>query len=301
VSRLAFLGTPEAAVTVLLALHEAGHEVAVVVTAPDRRRGRGSSLTPTPVKSAAFDLGLRVTDQLGDVVDAGVDLGVVVAFGKILRADVLDRVLMVNVHFSLLPRWRGAAPVERAILAGDERTGVCLMKIDEGLDTGPVYECRSLAVEPHEIALELRSRLAVLGADLAVERLRGGLATLGEPVPQAGEPTYAAKIDPADLRIDWRRPAVEIERLVRVGRAWTRFRGRRLIVERCEVVEEGPAAGSAGGRSPGTVTAGVVATGEGSVRLLEVRPEGRRVQGVDTWARGARLAPTERLGDGDPH
>ena len=123
----------------LRALHGAGHELALVVTAPDRRRGRGSAVGPTPVKRCALELGLPVSDRIADVLGARVELGVVVAFGSIIRGDVLARVPMVNLHFSLLPRWRGAAPVERAILAGDDRTGVCLMAVDEGLDTGPVY------------------------------------------------------------------------------------------------------------------------------------------------------------------
>ena len=125
--RLAFLGAPDAAVPTLTALVDAGHDVVVVVSGPDRRRGRGGRATPTPVKAAAMELGLDVTDDLGSVTSAGAELGVVVAFGRIIPASILDEVPMINLHFSLLPRWRGAAPVERAILAGDDRTGVCVM------------------------------------------------------------------------------------------------------------------------------------------------------------------------------
>ncbi len=139
--RLVFLGTPEAAVTPLQALVEAGFEVALVVSRADRRRGRGGGLVPSPVKQAALDLGLPVTERVEDVLAEGIDadLGVVVAFGRLIRPHVLDRLPMVNVHFSLLPRWRGAAPVERAILAGDTETGVCVMQLEEGLDTGPIH------------------------------------------------------------------------------------------------------------------------------------------------------------------
>ena len=235
-TRLAFLGTAQVAAVVLRALLGAGHEVALVVTPPDRRRGRGSALVPTPVKQVALELALPVSDRVADVLAAEVELGVVVAFGTIIRREVLEQVPMVNLHFSLLPRWRGAAPVERAILAGDDRTGVCLMALDEGLDTGPVYGCVETPILPEETAAELRVRLADLGAALLVGRLAGGVATLGQPVPQAGEAVYAAKIDRTELELAWERPAVELGRVVRVGRAWTLFRGRRLIVERAHVV-----------------------------------------------------------------
>ena len=234
-TRLAFLGTPEVAVGFLRALHGAGHDVALVVTAPDRRRGRGSALVPTPVKQCALDLALPVSSRVADVLDARVELGVVVAFGTLIRADVLGQVPMVNLHFSLLPRWRGAAPVERAILAGDERTGVCVMALDEGLDTGPVYARVEASIRPGETAAELRARLADLGTALLLERLAGGVATLGTPVPQRGEALYAAKIDSGERRLAWQRSAVELDRLIRIGRTWTTFRGKRLIVERARV------------------------------------------------------------------
>ena len=153
--KLAFLGTPEVAVPPLRALVADGHDVRLVVTRADKRRGRGSALVASPVKAAAQDLGLPVTDQVDDVIDAGAELGVVVAFGRLIKPHVLAVLPMVNVHFSLLPRWRGAAPLERAILAGDAETGVCLMELEEGLDTGPVYACTRMAVGPEETAAEL--------------------------------------------------------------------------------------------------------------------------------------------------
>ncbi len=297
-TRLAFLGSPELSVVSLRALHDAGHEVALIVTAPDRRRGRGGALVATPVKSCAVELGIPVTSRVADVADADAELGVVVAFGRLIRPEVLAVVPMVNVHFSLLPRWRGAAPVERAILAGDDRSGVCLMALEETLDTGPVYARVEVPILPGTTAEKLKMELADIGADLLVERLAGGLATLGTPVPQQGEPVYAAKIDRSELKLEWSRPAVELDRLVRVGRAWTTFRGKRLIVERARLVETATAgAGGPAAQWPGTLLGDEVVCGEGRLEILEVRPEGRSVVAFHAWRRGARPAPRERLGE----
>jgi methionyl-tRNA formyltransferase len=186
--RLVFLGTPAFAAEPLRALVDAGHEVALVVSQPDKRRGRGGKLVPSPVKQAALDLGLPVADRVDDTLDAGADLGVVAAFGRLIKPHVLERLPMVNLHFSLLPRWRGAAPVERAILAGDERTGVDLMVVEEGLDTGGIYDRAEVDIGPDETADELRARLAALGSSLLLRNLADGLGT---PRPQEGEPTYA--------------------------------------------------------------------------------------------------------------
>ncbi len=284
--RLAFLGTPAVAAGTLRALVDAGFDVAVVVTRADKRRSRGGSAEPSPVKATAIDLGLPVTTKVDDVIDAGVDLGVVVAFGQLVKPHVLDAVPMVNVHFSLLPRWRGAAPVERAILAGDTETGVCLMQLEEGLDTGPVFACERLAVDDGVTADELRTQLGEIGSRLLVDQLTRGLGT---PTPQDGEPTYAAKIDAADLEIDWTRPAVEIARRVRVGRAWTTFRGNRLLVVRGVPGEAVPGA-------PGELRGEVVATGDGGYVLEAVQPQGRSVVEARAWRNGARPAAGERLG-----
>ncbi len=240
-ARLVFLGTPDAAVPSLLALLDAGHDVALVVSQPDRRRGRGATLVPSPVKKAAVERGVPVTDQLLDVLGAGADLGVVVAYGRLVPQSVLDDLAMVNVHFSLLPRWRGAAPVERAILAGDAVTGACLMRLEAGLDTGPVLARAEMAIGAEETAPELTARLARLGADLLVSALLGGVASLGPGEPQAGEATYAAKIDSDELRIDWERPAEAVVRLVRLGRAFTTWRGQRLRVLAATVRDAGGA------------------------------------------------------------
>ncbi|MDQ1444857.1 MAG: methionyl-tRNA formyltransferase [Acidimicrobiaceae bacterium] len=277
-TRIAFLGTPEAAVPTLRALAADGHDIAIAVTQPDKKRGRGSALVPSPVKQAAEELGIPVAHQVDAVLEDGVDaeLGVVVAFGKLIKPHVLDRLPMVNVHFSLLPRWRGAAPVERAILAGDAETGVCIMALDEGLDTGPVYTCESTPIGVEETADDLRSRLVEIGTGLLVDRLRTGL---GEPSEQQGEPTYAAKLEPEEFCIDWSKPAAEIHRLVRLGRAWTTFRGRRLRILRATLDLD-----AAGHRI-------------GDLVVTEVQPEGKGPMAANAWANGARPGPDERFGD----
>ena len=258
--RLVYLGTPEAAVPPLRALVDAGHDIACVVSQPDRKRGRGGALVPSPVKAAALELGLPVTDRVDDVIDAGADLGVVVAYGRLIRPHVLDALPMVNIHFSLLPRWRGAAPVERAILAGDADTGVCLMALEEGLDTGPVYARTTTPIGLDETLDELRDRLVADGVRLLVEHLGAGL---DEPVPQEGEPTYAAKIDPAELELRWDRPAVELHRVVRLGKAWTTFRGKRLKVLRTALAES-----TGDALEPGELAGDVVGTGDGGLTLV---------------------------------
>ena len=260
--RLAFLGSPAPAVPFLRALVEAGHTVAIVVSQPDKRRGRGSEVMPSPVKAAALDLGIPVTDTVDDVLDANADLGVGVAFGKLIKPHVLDQVPMINVHFSLLPRWRGAAPVERAILEGDEETGVCIMQLEAGLDTGPVYACERLAIRPDETAEQLRNRMVDHGVRLLLRILEQGL---GEPVPQEGDATYAAKLDHADHQLVWNRTADELHRVVRLGRAWTTFRDRNFRVHKATPIDQGP--------EPGALDGLIVGTGGGGGLLLhEVQP-----------------------------
>jgi methionyl-tRNA formyltransferase len=277
--RLAFLGTPDLAVQPLRALVTAGFDIGVVVSQPDRRRGRGKDVSPSPVKAAALELGLPVTDAVDDVLSADVDLGVVVAFGRLIRPHVLEAVPMVNLHFSLLPRWRGAAPVERAILAGDERTGVDLMVVEEGLDTGAIYDRAELTIGPDDTLDELRGRLVDAGTQLLIDNLVRGLGT---PTPQVGEPIYAAKIDPHELAIDWARPAIDVHRLVRLGGAWTTHNGRRLKIWRTNVPPrgEGP----------------IVEAGDGPVELVEVQPEGKARVSAGAWANGSHWTAGDRLG-----
>ena len=289
-ARLAYLGTPAVAVPPLEALVAAGHDVTIVVSRPDTRRGRGTTPTPSPVAASARRLGLAVTDRLEDVLASGAELGVVVAYGRIVPAPVLDALGMVNVHFSLLPRWRGAAPLERAILAGDTVTGVCLMRLEAGLDTGPVLTRRELAMDDEHAGV-LAERMARLGAEMLVELLGTG-APLGAGEPQRGEATYAEKIRPEELRLDWRRPAPELRRVVRLDRAWTTFRGARLRVLDATVSATAAAADAVPGRLDGTT----VGAGEGALELVLVQPEGRRPMPAEQWLRGARPAPGEVLG-----
>jgi methionyl-tRNA formyltransferase len=285
--RLVFLGTPDVAVAPLRALHHAGFDIPLVVTRPDKRRGRGAALVPSPVKQAALELGLPVTDQVDDALTVRADLGVVVAFGRIIKPHVLAQLPMVNVHFSLLPRWRGAAPVERAILAGDRETGVCIMAVEEGLDTGGVYRAATVPIGDDESLDDLRGRLVEIGTELLLSTLRDGL---GEPEPQQGEVTYADKIDPAELHLEWTRPAVELHRLVRLGDAWTTFRGKRLKIWRTQLHAERSVL--AAGELDGTR----VGTGNGLLELVEVQPEGKGRASAPAWRNGARPVAGERLG-----
>jgi methionyl-tRNA formyltransferase len=283
--RIVYLGTPEIAVPPLVALDAAGFDIPLVVTRVDKRRGRGGAPSPSPVKAAALDLGLPVAHRVDDALDAGADLGVVVAFGQLVKPHVLARLPLVNLHFSLLPRWRGAAPVERALLAGDRETGVCLMQLEEGLDTGPVFARRTVPIGDRTTADDLRAALVDAGTDLLVQSLRQGL---GAAEPQQGEPTYAAKLDPAELELRWDRPAVELDRLVRLGGAFTSFRGRRLKV----LVAE-PAAGLL---APGVLEGDRVGTADGTLVLCTVQPEGKPPMPASAWRNGARPEPGEVLG-----
>jgi methionyl-tRNA formyltransferase len=281
------------AVEPLRALAAAGHDIALCVTRPDRRRGRGGAMTPSPVKVAATELGIPVTHDMDDLVEAAVELAVVVAYGRIIPGRLLERIPMLNVHFSLLPRWRGAAPVERTILAGDRETGVCLMKVEEGLDTGPVYAARSVALDDDITLDELREKLVGVASALLVDALASGVSGLPEPEPQRGEPTMAEKITAEDLALRWTEPAVQLRRVVRLGRAWTTFRGKRLSVLDAAVGDADPALEE---RPPGSLHGTKVATGGGTLELRRVQPESRSPMSADAWVRGAHPAAGERLG-----
>jgi methionyl-tRNA formyltransferase len=285
--RLVYLGTPELAVPPLRALHEAGFEIALVVSRADKRRMRGGALAPSPVKAAALELGLPVSDQIDDVLSVGADLGVVVAYGRLIKPNVLDHLAMVNLHFSLLPRWRGAAPVERAILSGDRETGVDVMAVEEGLDTGGIYAEERVKINDDLTLEELRSVLVERGTRLLLDLLRDGI---GEPRAQVGEPTYAAKIEPDERHLDWRQPAAQLARVVRLGESWTTFRGRRLKVHRAHTVD-----GSS--LPPGVLEGPLVGTGTGALELVVVQPEGKAPMPVSAWRNGARPKIGERLGD----
>ena len=289
--RIVFAGTPEFSVPALDALHAAGHEIAAVYTQPDRPAGRGRTLTASPVKQRALELGLPV-EQPASLKDAAAvarlnehapDLMVVVAYGLILPQAVLDvpRLGCLNIHASLLPRWRGAAPIQRAILAGDTLTGVTIMKMDAGLDTGPMLLERPVAIGADETAGHLHDRLSAVGAEAIVAAIDGWLAGRITPVAQPVEgATYAAKIRKEEAAIDWTQPAAAIARQVRAFNPWpvaeTRWQGQQLRIWEARALEAAPAV------APGEVVeAGngrlAVATGVGRLLLERLQLAGRGV------------------------
>lgn len=286
--RLVYLGTPEMAVPPLEALVAHGFDIALVITRIDKRRGRGNELSPSPVKAAALRLGLPVSHRVDDALEVGAELGVVVAFGQLIKRPVLESLAMVNIHFSLLPRWRGAAPVERALLAGDTETGTCLMQLEEGLDTGPVFDRVVVPIGPTTTAASLRAELVEAGT---AQLLRGLTDGLVDPEPQTGEPTYASKLDASELEIDWTRSAAEIDRLIRLGGAHTEFRGKRF-----KVIDAVVALGEGDELAPGELRDDRVGTGSDQLTLAKVQPEGKPVMEASAWRNGARPAAGERLG-----
>ncbi len=302
------MGSPEEAALCLKALLGAGHEVKAVITQKDSRGARGG-LQPTKVKQTALENGLFVSDDVNDLLSFAqeVDCGIVVAFGRIIKPEILEKIAMVNIHFSLLPRWRGAAPVERALLAGDGKTGVSLMAVDKGLDTGGVFAMQEIEIDDEATAGELRLRLTEIGIELLLERLSlpadavvakdsplGVSAYFKDSVPQSGEPTYAAKITPADLKIGWPDPSTLTLRRIRVGKAWTLFRGERLIVHSAERAD----LPSDESLVPGSIAQdGVVATSDGAVRLIKVQSAGRAPLDFAAWVKGVHLQNGERLGE----
>ena len=293
VRRVAFLGTPDMAVPVLRALVGAGIEVVHVITRADKRRARGNDLHPSPVKAVAIELGLKVSHTAHDLIDVHqqkpFDLAVVVAYGALIKVPVLQVVPMLNLHVSLLPRWRGAAPIERALLSGDEQTGVCLMQVEEGLDTGAVLGRSTMAITASTTADDIRSTLMEAGTQLLLDQLRDGLR---EPVAQQGESTYAKKIEPAELCIDWSDSAEHISRLIRLGGAWSLFRGKRLKIHEAIVVESASDAPGAVRIDKATVH---IATSRGSLDVRVVQPEGKPRMDITSWINGTRPTTGEKL------
>jgi methionyl-tRNA formyltransferase len=303
--RVAFAGTPAFAAAALEAIAAAGHTIVLVLTQPDRPAGRGLAPARSAVKVVAERLGVPVhqPERLKDPAthaplrEARADVLVVAAYGLILPQAVLDIPARgaVNIHASLLPRWRGAAPIQRAILAGDARSGITIMQMDAGLDTGPMLLHEAVDIAPAETAGTLHDKLAALGAKLILPALEGLDRGTLAPVPQPAEGvTYAAKIDKREARIDWTRPAVEIERLVRafdpVPGATGRLRGQDVKVWRAQ-----PCAGAG---APGTVLqsseAGVaVACGTGALLLTELQRAGGKRLAVGNFLRGFPVAAGE--------
>jgi methionyl-tRNA formyltransferase len=308
--RLLFAGTPDVAVPSLELLLASDHEVVAVLTRPDARAGRGRRVSRSPVAERADAAGVpvlrprspREPEFLEQLADLAVDCAPVVAYGALVpeAALGLPRFGWVNLHFSLLPAWRGAAPVQHAVMAGDEVTGASTFRLEAGLDTGPVYGVVTEPIAPRDTSGDLLARLAVSGARLLVATLDGIAAGTLEPEPQPAEGvSLAPRIEPADARVDWSLPAHVVDRRVRgvtpAPGAWTTWRGDRL---RLGPVEPLP---SSLGLTPGELSVGttgvLVGTGRGAVRLGEVQPAGKRMLPAADWARGARPAPGERLGE----
>ena len=305
--RIVFAGTPEFAAQTLAAILAAGQSVPLVLTQPDRPSGRGMALKASPVKQLALKHGLQVhqpaslksAESRQPIIDASPDVMVVAAYGLILPQTALDipRLGCINIHASLLPRWRGAAPIQRAVLAGDAETGVTLMRMEAGLDTGPMLLKGRLPITDADCAATLHDKLAALGARLMVEALprlaRGELP--GEPQPAEGV-TYAAKLAKSEAALDWRQTAVALSRAVR---AFDPFPGTVARIEG-QTIKVWSAEPASGAGEPGTVLAAdvggiLVACGEGALRLVELQKSGgKRLRAAD-FLHGFTLKPGQRF------
>jgi methionyl-tRNA formyltransferase len=303
--RVVFMGTPDFAVPALVELAGRGHEVVAVYTRAPAQAGRGMAERRSPVHEAALKLGapvlhpasLKSEDAAEEFRAHGADVAVVVAYGLLLPQPILDapRFGALNIHASLLPRWRGAAPINRAIMAGDAATGVTIMRMDPGLDTGPVALAERVVIAPDATAGDLHDRLATLGADLMAHALaaleRGALEFKPQPAQGA---TYAKKIENAETRIDWSQPWKKVHDHVRglspFPGAWFEFGGARVKAIRSTRGE--------GGGSPGAVVDDrlTIACGEGAVRLLEVQRAGARPMRAEDFLRGTPVVPGTVLG-----
>ena len=288
--RVIFMGTPDFSVPVLNALHQA-HEIVAVYCQPPRPAGRGKADRPTPVHARALELGLPVHNPVSlrseaaakEIAELGADVAVVVAYGLILPQEILDapRLGCLNIHASLLPRWRGAAPIHRAILAGDVETGICIMQMEAGLDTGPVLLREATTIGPGETTADLHDRLSDMGARMIIQVL-GDLPRVAQPQASEGV-TYAAKIDKSEARIDWARPAVEVDRQIRglspFPGAWCQINGERVKLLRSRL--------AAGQGRPGQVMGGLtISCGAAAVEITLAQREGKRPMPPEDFLRG---------------
>ncbi len=293
--KIVFMGTPEFSVPALDALIDAGHEVVAVYTQPPRPAGRGKKQRPSPVQARAEALGLpvrhpaslRPQEEKDAFAALGADIGVVVAYGLILPRAILDAPThgCLNIHASLLPRWRGAAPIHRAIMAGDSETGICIMQMEAGLDTGPVLLRQAMPLTDQDTTADVHDRLSALGGALIAEALKRLAELVPTVQPQDGV-TYADKIDKAEARIDWTQPAVEVDRQIRglspFPGAWCDVDGERVKLLRSRVVD--------GSGIPGSVLGGfTVACGDGAVEILLAQRQGKRPMAVVEVLRGLDL------------
>ena len=300
--RIVFMGTPEFSVPVLDALVEAGHEIAAVYCQPPRPAGRGKKDRTSPVQARAEALGLEVrhpvslrgAEAQAEFAALNADVAVVVAYGLILPQAILDAPAhgCLNIHASLLPRWRGAAPIHRAIMAGDGETGVCIMQMEAGLDTGPVLLRKATEIGAEETTAELHDRLSEMGAAAIVEALSKLDALEPEVQPEDGV-TYAEKIDKAEAQVDWSAPAVEVDRKIRglspFPGAWCEIEGQRVKLLASRLADGSGAAGEV------LDDALTVACGEGAVQLLRLQRSGKGAQDADVFQRGFAVAKGARL------
>ena len=298
--KVIFAGTPDFAAAALKAIAAAGFEIPLVLTQPDRPKGRGMQLAPSPVKQAALELGLRVAQpeklrnnaealQMLEEVEA--DVMVVAAYGLILPQDVLDTPKhgCLNIHASLLPRWRGAAPIQRAIEAGDAETGVCIMQMDIGLDTGDVVSEHRYAIQPTDTANEVHDALMNLGAEAIVADLQqlkaeGRLKSVKQPEKGV---TYAQKLSKEEARIDWNESAAVIERKIRafnpVPAAWVEYQGKPMKIWRAEAVAQQGRAGEVLSCSSDGL---IIACGENALKITELQPSGSKRMDIAAFAAG---------------
>ena len=296
--RLIFMGTPDFSAPVLDALVQAGHDIAAVYTQPPRPAGRGKKDRPSPVHARAEAFGLEVRhptslkspEEQTKFAALNAEAAVVVAYGLLLPQPILDAPThgCLNIHASLLPRWRGAAPIHRAIMAGDAKTGVCIMQMEAGLDTGPVLLCREVEIGATETTAELHDRLSTLGAEAIVEAMATLDSLTATPQPDDGV-TYAHKIDKGEARIDWTRPAQEIDRQVR---GLSPFPGAWFMQEDTRIKALGSSLTDGAGRPGEVLDDGLrIACGTGAVQLTRLQRAGKAAQDVATFQSGAKIAP----------
>lgn len=290
---ICFFGTPELSRRYLEALIDERYEIAAVVTRPDAKRGRGGALVPSPVAAYARSHGLMVLTSPDAAAEVDYDLGVVIAYGRILKHPVISRRPHVNVHYSLLPRYRGAAPMERAILDGVDDTGVCLIDVAEGMDEGGIYAQKECSIADLTLS-ETADRLTDAGISLLLAQLGRHDSWIGTARPQLGNPTYASKIAPEELRLDFGKSALEVHRVIRLERAYTFAEGKRLRIERGRVHP------SSSNAPVGTLVAvgdeWGIACGEGVVIIDSVRPEGKGSIAFPSYLRGRRDPRTIHFG-----
>lgn len=303
------MGTPDFSVGVLKALHEAGEEIVLCVTQPDREKGRGKGVSMTPVKEYALEIGaevfqpekIRAEEAVAKLREYNADIAVVAAFGQILSKEILDmpKYGSINVHASLLPYYRGAAPIQRCIINGDEKTGVTIMQMDEGLDTGDMIMKREIPISSDETGGSLFDKLMEVGSSLCVEALRAiedGTA-VRTPQPE-GEFEYAKMLKKSEGLIDFNKKAVEIERLVRAMNPWpsayTHLSGKMLKIWKAEVTDE--KSGDCGEITAISADSFTVACGEGSLIVKEIQLEGKRRMTVHDFLLGQKLETGSSLG-----